>query len=129
VLNVGLNDTTIKGLIAQTKDARFAYDAYRRLVMMYADVVMEKAEGIEPKGGKGIRKVLDERLEEVKKRKGYKNDTDLTAEELKALVVEFKKTVKTILGKPFPDDPQDQIWGGIGAVFMSRVPPYRKDPR
>jgi pyruvate, orthophosphate dikinase len=130
VLNVGLNDTTIKGLIAQTKDARFAYDAYRRLVMMYADVVMEKAEGIEPKGGKGIRKVLDERLEQVKKRRGYKSDTELTADELKALVVEFKKTVKTILGKPFPDSPQDQLWGGIGAVFMSwngkRAVEYRR---
>ncbi|MFA5375736.1 MAG: pyruvate, phosphate dikinase [Dehalococcoidia bacterium] len=130
VLNVGLNDTTIKGLIAQTKDARFAYDAYRRLIMMYADVVMEKAESIEPKGGKGIRKVLDERLEEIKKSKGYKSDTELTADELKALVVEFKKMVKNILGKPFPDDPQNQLWGGIGAVFMSwngkRAVEYRR---
>jgi len=130
VLNVGLNDTTIKGLIAQTKDARCAYDAYRRLIMMYADVVMEKAEGIEPKGGKGIRKLLDERLEEVKKHKGYKNDTDLTADDLKALVAEFKRTVKAKLGKPFPDDPQDQLWCGIGAVFMSwngkRAGEYRR---
>ena len=67
VLNVGLNDETIQGLIKHTGNARFAYDAYRRLIMMYADVVMEKAEGIEPKGGKGIRKLLDEKLEEVKK--------------------------------------------------------------
>ncbi|MFA5367057.1 MAG: pyruvate, phosphate dikinase [Dehalococcoidia bacterium] len=119
VLNIGLNDKTIKGLIAQTKDERFAYDAYRRLVMMYADVVMEKAEGIEPKGGKGIRKVLDERLNQIKKSKGYESDTDLTADDLKALVADFKKTVKSVLGKSFPDDPQDQIWGGIGAVFMS----------
>jgi len=130
VLNVGLNDTTIKGLIAQTKDARFAYDAYRRLIMMYADVVMEKAEGIEPKGGKGIRKVLDERLEEIKKRKGYKSDTELTADELKSLVAEFKGIVKKILGRPFPDDAQDQLWGGIGAVFMSwngkRAVEYRR---
>jgi len=130
VLNVGLNDTTIKGLIAQTKDERFAYDAYRRLVMMYADVVMEKAEGIEPKGGKGIRKVLDERLGQVKKRKGYKSDTDLTADDLKALVVDFKRTVKAVLGKSFPNDPQDQLWGGIGAVFMSwngkRAVEYRR---
>jgi pyruvate,orthophosphate dikinase len=130
VLNVGLNDRTIKGLIAQTKDARLAYDAYRRLVMMYADVVMEKAEGIEPKGGKGIRKVLDERLDQVKKRKGYKSDTDLTANDLKALVTDFKKTVRSILGKSFPEDPQDQLWGGIGAVFMSwngkRAVEYRR---
>ena len=70
VLNVGLNDDTIQGLIEQTGNPRFAYDAYRRLIMMYADVVMEKAAGIEPKGGKGIRKILDERLEEVKKQEG-----------------------------------------------------------
>ena len=65
VLNVGLNETTIKGLIAKTGNERFAYDAYRRLIMMYADVVMEKAAGIEPKHGKGIRKILDEILEHI----------------------------------------------------------------
>ena len=70
VLNLGLNDDTIQGLIASTNNPRFAYDAYRRLIMMYADVVMEKAEGIETKDGKGIRKVLDERMGEVKKEKG-----------------------------------------------------------
>src|SRR5512135_117141 len=85
VLNVGLNDVTVKGLIKMTGNARFAYDAYRRLVMMYADVVMEKAEGIEPKGGKGIRKQLDERLGELKKQRGYKLDTEISADELKAL--------------------------------------------
>jgi pyruvate,orthophosphate dikinase len=130
VLNVGLNDVTIKGLIKQTGNDRFAYDAYRRLIMMYADVVMEKAEGLEPKGGKGIRKQLDERLGEVKKAKGYKLDTDLTTEDLKKLVVEFKQMVKDILGKPFPDDPAEQLWGGIGAVFMSwngkRAVDYRR---
>jgi len=72
VLNVGLNDVTVKGLIKMTGNERFAYDAYRRLIMMYADVVMEKAEGVEPQGGKGIRKQLDEMLEEVKKAKGVK---------------------------------------------------------
>ncbi|HHZ19264.1 MAG TPA: pyruvate, phosphate dikinase, partial [Firmicutes bacterium] len=66
VLNIGLNDVTVKGLIKQSGDERFAYDSYRRLIMMYSDVVMEKAAGIEPKDGKGIRKILDERLEEVK---------------------------------------------------------------
>ena len=66
VLDIGLNDDTIKGLIKQSGDERFAYDAYRRLVMMYADVVMEKAGGIESKMVKGIRKVLDEKLEAVK---------------------------------------------------------------
>jgi pyruvate,orthophosphate dikinase len=130
VLNVGLNDVTIQGLIEKTGNARFAYDAYRRLVMMYSDVVMEKAAGIEPKDGKGIRKVLDERLDAVKKAKGYKLDTDLTVEDLKALVVEFKKIVKDVLGQPFPEEPQDQLWGGIGAVFGSwngkRAVDYRR---
>ena len=119
VLNVGLNDVTVKGLIKMTGNERFAYDAYRRLIMMYADVVMEKAEGVEPQGGKGIRKQLDEMLEEVKKAKGVKLDTDLSAGDLKKLVAEFKQKVKAVLGKPFPDDPQEQLWGGIGAVFMS----------
>ncbi|MBF8248352.1 MAG: pyruvate, phosphate dikinase, partial [Bacteroidetes bacterium] len=82
VLNVGLTEKTIPGLIAQTRNERFAYDAYRRLIMMYSDVVMEKAAGIEPKG-KGIRKLLDDRLEAVKRKKGYKNDTDLSVEDLK----------------------------------------------
>lgn len=119
VLNVGLNEQTIKGIITQSGDERFAYDAYRRLIMMYADVVMEKAMGIEPKGGKGIRKVLDEKLEAVKHKKGYQSDTDLTVDELKALVVDYKKTIKKVLGADFPDDPYEQMWGGIGAVFAS----------
>ncbi|MCL6614615.1 MAG: pyruvate, phosphate dikinase, partial [Firmicutes bacterium] len=130
VLNVGLNDETIKGLIEQTGNPRFAYDAYRRLIMMYSDVVMEKAAGIEPKDGKGIRKLLDERLEEVKKEKGYQSDTELTTEDLKKLVAEFKEMVKKVLGKPFPEDPQEQLWGGIAAVFLSwngkRAVEYRR---
>ena len=73
--------------------------------MMYADVVMEKGAGIEPKGGKGIRKLLDEKLESVKVKQGYKSDTDLTAADLKALVVNFKKTVKKVMGTEFPEDP------------------------
>lgn len=119
VLDIGLNEKTIEGVIKQSGDARFAYDAYRRLIMMYADVVMEKAGGIEPKGGKGIRKVLDEKLEKIKHKQGYKFDTDLTVDELKALVKEFKATVVKVLGKPFPDDPKEQLWGSIGAVFSS----------
>ncbi|MBN2189341.1 MAG: pyruvate, phosphate dikinase [Chitinispirillaceae bacterium] len=133
VLNVGLNDVTIQGLIAKSGSARFAYDAYRRLIMMYADVVMEKAEGIEPKGGKGIRKQLDEMLEQVKLRKNYKNDTELTVDDLKLLVIEFKKKVLEAMGKPFPEDPGAQLWGGIGAVFMSwngkRAVDYRRIER
>ena len=119
VLDIGLNDDTIKGLIGQSGDERFAYDAYRRLVMMYADVVMEKASGIEPKHGKGIRKILDEKLESIKHKQGYVSDTDLTVAELKELVLEFKSTVKKILGKAFPEDPYEQLWGGIGGVFGS----------
>ncbi|MGE5582457.1 MAG: pyruvate, phosphate dikinase [Bacillota bacterium] len=130
VLNVGLNDVTVQGLIEQTKNPRFAYDAYRRLIMMYSDVVMEKAAGIEPKNGKGIRKILDERLEEIKKQKGYNSDTDLTVDDLKQLVAEFKQMVKEVIGKPFPEEPQEQLWGGIAAVFMSwngkRAVEYRR---
>ncbi|MCX7872012.1 MAG: pyruvate, phosphate dikinase [Verrucomicrobiae bacterium] len=131
VLNVGLTSKTINGLIKQSGgNERFAYDAYRRLIMMYSDVVMEKAAGVEPKDGKGIRKILDERLEEVKHEKGYKADTDLTVDDLKALVEEFKAKVKEVLGKPFPDDPQEQLWGAIGAVFLSwngkRAVEYRR---
>jgi pyruvate,orthophosphate dikinase len=119
VLNVGLTEATIPGLIKLTGNERFVYDAYRRLIMMYSDVVMEKAAGIEPKDGKGIRKVLDEKLGNLKKSRGYKSDTDLTAAELKNLVADFKKTVKDVLGKPFPDNAEEQMWGGVGAVFSS----------
>lgn len=130
ILNVGLTEKTINGLIAQSGDERFAYDAYRRLIMMYADVVMEKAAGIEVKNGKGIRKVLDEELDELKRKQGYESDTDLSAEDLKKLVVKYKKTVKEILGKEFPDDAMKQLWGGIGAVFSSwngkRAKEYRR---
>ena len=130
VLNIGLNDTTIEGLIAKTNNPRFAYDAYRRLIMMYADVVMEKAEGLEPHGGRGIRKTLDEHMDSIKKQKGYENDTDLTADDLREIVSDFKRIVKEVLGRPFPEDPRDQLWGGIGAVFMSwngkRAVEYRR---
>lgn len=119
VLDIGLNEQTVKGLIKQSGDERFAYDAYRRLIMMYADVVMEKGNGLEPKKGKGIRKVLDEKLEAIKHKQGYTSDTDLTVPELKALVKDFKATVKKVLGTPFPDDPFEQLWGSIGAVFSS----------
>jgi len=119
VLNVGLNEQTIEGLIKQSGDARFAYDAYRRLIMMYADVVMEKAGGIEIKNGKGIRKQMDEKLEKIKCTKGYKIDTELTVEDLKGLVKEYKQMIKKVLGREFPENPYDQLWGGIGAVFSS----------
>ena len=130
VLNLGLNDTTIQGLIEVTGDERFAYDAYRRLIMMYADVVMEKAGGLEPAKGIGIRKLMDEALEDVKKKKGYKNDTELTADDLKKLVKDFKKLYKKYLKSEFPENPMDQLMGGIGAVFSSwngkRAVEYRR---
>lgn len=119
VLNVGLTEKTISGLIAQSGDERFAYDAYRRLIMMYADVVMEKGAGVEVKHSRGIRKLMDEKLEHVKHKQGYTSDTELTVDELKELVADFKKTIKKVLGTDFPDDPWKQMWGGIGAVFSS----------
>lgn len=119
VLNVGLSTKTIPGLIAKTGNERFVYDAYRRLIMMYSDVVMEKAEGIEPAEGKAIRKQLDAMMEELKEKKGYASDTDLTVEDLKLLCDKFKKQIKTTLKREFPDDAMEQLWGGIGAVLKS----------
>ena len=130
VLNIGLCSATIPGLIAKTQNPRFVYDAYRRLIMMYSDVVMEKAEGIEPEDGNGIRVQLDRMLAKVKSEKGYESDTDLTVEDLKQLCEDFKIRVRQELGRPFPDDAQEQLWGGIGAVFKSwngkRAIAYRK---
>ncbi len=119
VLNVGLCAATIPGMIAKTVNPRFVWDSYRRLIMMFADVVMEKAEGLEPAQGKGIRKILEERLDEIKLAKGCKSDTDLDADDLKTITDEFKELVRTHLGKPFPDDPIDQLWYAIAAVFKS----------
>ncbi|NLF18025.1 MAG: pyruvate, phosphate dikinase [Lentisphaerae bacterium] len=119
VLNVGLSPATIPGMIKKTNNPRFVWDSYRRLIMMYADVVMEKAEGREPAEGKGIRKIMDETLDAFKHRRGVAQDTDLTAEDLQALAAEFKKLVRQHLGQDFPDDPMQQLWGGIAAVFKS----------
>lgn len=119
VLNIGLCSDTIPGLIKKTQNPRFVYDAYRRLIMMYSDVVMEKAEGLEPEEGKGIRVQLDKMLHEVKNKKGYKSDTDLSAEDLMQICEDFKMRVKDVLGKPFPDNAYEQLWGGVGAVFKS----------
>lgn len=119
VLNVGLCSATIPGLIRKTNNPRFVYDSFRRLIMMYADVVMEKAEGIELPEGKGIRKQLDDMLDQFKKQKGVASDTDLTAEDLQQLAEAFKVRVQEVLGKPFPDDARQQLEGGIMAVFKS----------
>ena len=119
VLNVGLTEKTIPGLIKYTGNERFVYDAYRRLIMMYSDVVMEKAAGIEPKEDMGIRRQFDRMLEDVKRKKGVKLDTDLNAEDLKNICKAFKLKVKEILKKDFPDNPMEQLWGGVSAVFSS----------
>ena len=130
VLNIGLSSKTIPGMLKKTNNPRFVYDSYRRLIMMYADVVMEKAEGIEPADGKGIRKQLDDMLDEYKGVKGYKSDTELTAEDLKKLAEAFKVRVKEVLGVDFPDDARAQMEGGIKAVFKSwngkKAVSYRK---
>jgi pyruvate,orthophosphate dikinase len=131
VLNVGLTEKTIPGLIKQSGgNSRFVYDAYRRLIMMYSDVVMEKAAGIEPKDDMGIRKQLERIMQTMKKEKGYSSDTDLTTEDLKALCNQFKQKIKEVLQKEFPDEPMQQLWGGIGAVFASwngkRAVSYRR---
>ncbi len=119
VLNIGLTEETIAGLVAKSGNERLAYDAYRRLVMMYSDVVMEKAAGIKPKQGIGIRKQLEEEMQKMKDDKGVKDDTELDVNDLKKLVNLFKKKVKQVLKKDFPDEPYEQLWGAISAVFQS----------
>ena len=119
ILNIGLCSATIPGMIKKTGNPRFVYDAYRRLIMMYSDVVMEKAEGIEPEDGMGIRQQLDRMMADLKEAKGYANDTDITAEELKDLCEVFKAKVKEVLGVEFPDSAEAQLWGSIGGVFKS----------
>ena len=130
ILNIGLCSDTIPGMIKKTDNPRFVYDAYRRLIMMYSDVVMEKAEGIEPADGQGIRQQLDRMMEELKEAKGYASDTDITADELKDLCEKFKVRVKEVLGVDFPDSAEAQLWGSIGGVFKSwngkRAIAYRK---
>ncbi|MBE0618527.1 MAG: pyruvate, phosphate dikinase, partial [Proteobacteria bacterium] len=130
VLNVGLCSATIPGLVARTGNERFVYDAYRRLIMMYSDVVMEKAAGLEPGEGQGIRIQLEHRMEALKKQQGYHTDTELTAADLKGLCEAFRVRVREVLGVPFPDDPVEQLWGAVGAVFQSwngkRAVSYRR---
>ena len=119
ILNIGLCSATIPGMIEKTQNPRFVYDAYRRLIMMYSDVVMEKAEGIEPEDGKAIRQQLDKMMEDLKEAKGYKSDTEITADELKDLAERFKVRIKEVLGVEFPDTAEAQLWGSIGGVFKS----------
>lgn len=118
VLNLGLNDETVKALAKASGSERFAYDSYRRFLQMFSDVVL----------GADL-DLYEEALENMKKSKGYKSDTDLTAEDLKELVKEYKE-IGNKLGKVVPQDPWDQLWAGIGAVFGSwmvdRAITYRK---
>ena len=130
VLNVGLTSKTIPGLITKTNNPRFVYDAYRRLITMYADVVMEKAGEIEPKEDEGIRQKLEHHLTFYKKKHSLKNDTDLSEDDWIIIIDVFKKEIKVTLGEDFPDDHYSQLWGGIEAVFKSwnggRAISYRK---
>jgi pyruvate,orthophosphate dikinase len=130
VLNVGLNERTAEGIIKATGNPRFVYDAYRRLIQMYSDVVMEKAEGREPAEGLGIRQQLERELDRMKKARGVKQDTELSAGDLKELIRVYKAKVREVLGKDFPENPLEQLWGGIRAVFQSwngkRAVSYRR---
>lgn len=112
ILNLGLNDTTVQGLIKRSGNERFAYDSYRRFIQMYSNVVL----------GFGHEN-FEELIEERKHKKGVKLDTELTAEDWKELVVEYKKLVKGKLGKDFPTDPWEQLKGAINAVFSSWMNP------
>ncbi|MBL7075643.1 pyruvate, phosphate dikinase [candidate division KSB1 bacterium] len=114
VLNLGLNDITVQGLIKQTGDKRFAYDCYRRFVQMYGDVVL----GLKPRGKDEI-DPFEAILDEKKKKRGISSDMGLTAEDLKELVSDFKGCITARTGKEFPQNPYEQLWGAIGAVFGS----------
>jgi pyruvate, orthophosphate dikinase len=108
VLNLGLTDESCDGLATQSGDARFAYDSYRRFIQMYGDVVLEVDHGL-----------FEDTLDDMKMDKGVVSDTDLTADDLKALVASFKQIVLDEIGEPFPQDPNTQLWGAISAVFAS----------
>ena len=119
VLNVGLTSKTIPGLIKKSGSSRFVYDAYRRLIMMYADVVMEKASGAELTHGAGIRHKLESMLDHYKEENNYQNDTDLSGKDWEKISDVFKSEIENALGNKFPDDPMEQLWGAIKAVFIS----------
>jgi len=125
VLNLGLNDETVQGIIKKSNNERFGWDSYRRFVQMYGDVVME----LKPES-KEEEDPFEVIIDKVKKEKGVKLDTDLDAEDLKRLVSLFKEEIKKRTGQDFPTDPWDQLWGAIRAVFGSwnnpRALTYRK---
>ena len=119
VLNLGLNDATVEGLAATSGDARFAWDSYRRFIQMYGDVVLDVDHGL-----------FEEALEIAKEDAGYFTDTEMTADDWRALVSEYKRIVREELGRDFPQDPHEQLWGAIRAVFDSwdseRAKVYRR---
>ena len=119
VLNLGLNDKTVEGLAAASGDARFAYDSYRRFIQMYGDVVL----GVD-------HYQFEEALEDAKRARGVRYDTELDAAAMKELVARYRKIVAKETGEPFPQDPETQLWGAIGAVFGSwqtqRAVTYRR---
>lgn len=119
VLNLGLNEESVKGLISQIKNERTAYDSYRRFIMMYGNVVLE----IDKDN-------FEHLLQKKKKEKGVKSDTQLSAQDLKDLIPQYKMLVEKKTKRPFPEDPEEQLWGAIGAVFNSwhnkRAVTYRK---
>ena len=119
VLNLGLNDETAEGLAELSGDRRFAYDSYRRFIQMYSDVVL----GVD-------HHVFEEILERYKEERDYFLDTELVAKDWRVVIDEYKAAVKEALGRPFPQDPKEQLWGAIGAVFGSwrndRAETYRR---
>ena len=119
VLNLGLNDATVEGLATVSEDPRFAWDSYRRFIQMYSDVVLELEHG-----------AFEEALEVAKEDNGYFLDTEMTADDWRGLVAEYKAIVARLWGKPFPQDVHDQLWGAVGAVFGSwqsdRAKVYRR---
>jgi pyruvate,orthophosphate dikinase len=114
VLNIGLNESTLKGLIESTGNERFAWDSYRRFIQMYGDVVLD----LKPTSKTEI-DPFEKILEELKHERNLQFDTDLTVKDLQELVRRFKKVVKERKGKEFPEDPMEQMWGAIASVFGS----------
>ncbi|MDA9735280.1 pyruvate, phosphate dikinase, partial [SAR116 cluster bacterium] len=119
ILNLGLNNEAVKGLAKSTKNERFAFDSYRRFIQMYSDVVLEIDNSL-----------FEDALEDIKIENGYSEDTELTPQNLKDLTETYKKIVLNELNRPFPQDPSEQLWGAISAVFSSwmnnRAITYRK---
>ncbi len=125
ILNLGINEDVVKGLITKTGNERFAWDSYRRFIQMYGDVVL----GLKPES-KDEHDPFEVIMDELKEKRKVKNDLELTVDDLKELVARFKKIIKEKLNVLFPDDPYEQLWGAIGAVFRSwnneRAILYRK---